>query len=427
MRILIITYYFPPASSIGAIRPYHMAVGLRDLGHNVCVLTSTKPISLGTDNKSLAQLQMKFAHSPILNFLFEKLAIGSKPPMHQRRAHPGIGQRLKRSLRNIMVKRGLFLLGRQPDLFDLLFRPTLKIASEDRWDLVITSFAPAYAHRVGCRLKQAGRTRCWVADYRDLWTLHQEFRGLFPFNLLEARQERRLLQHADLVTTVSEQLAKSLRSFNKGKKTIVLPSAIDPALHRLSRQNLPKVGNMVLVYTGTIYKGWSSFFSFLEGLSIAARAEPQLASKLTVQFIGNDLAGLELRASALKLDSIVHFRSWVSRTEAHRIQQGASRLLFFDPDTATGITTGKVFEYVASGNTCWRVGPPHETSGLTMLKKCGTGKDIGNEPSRIAKFVLSLHRGEDPELIPDHNAIKSYYPERLANRLLTEIKNLEER
>jgi len=394
MKILIISYFFPPLNSVASLRPYSFAKAYSNLGHDVTVLTGSKPkngkeLDLSCENFEVLEVQ-----SGPLNMLFSLLSVNSGDV---RQDPTTLVSKLWRRIDQFRVRRGIMILGRLPDALDLLIGPSKKAIANENWDLVISTYAPRYCHAIARKLKVAGKTRFWVADFRDLWTQHHQFKGLFPFTLVEKRLERSYAKDADLITTVSESLAAQFSSNHPNTNCLVVPNGFDPEdTMSLPSEPLYRDARLRLIYTGTTYSRWGSFRNFLEAVRQLAKSTPNLEDNLEVIFAGNDIGKLSQRSTDMGLAQIVKFIGFQKREDVLRMQRDATILLFFDPNKGTGIATGKIYEYLASGSHSWRIGPSHKTVATELFSSTGAGSDIGNDPKEIADQIRLLIQNPSP-------------------------------
>ena len=278
------------------------------------------------------------------------------------------------------------MLGRMPDLLDVLIRNSVRRVAETDWDIVITSYAPRYCHEVGYQLKRARKNCYWIADYRDLWSDHHQFKGLKPFTYLENYIDKKYQQAADLVTTVSEGMRVNLAKH--AQDTLVVTNGFSAnANSAVCYQPFCDDDLVRMVYTGTTYPRWGSFKHFLEAINLCIELHPWIEQKLEVIFIGRDLANLQDRTRALGIDHIVKFHGIVESELSLAAQRQASVLLFFDPDENPDIPTGKIYEYLGSGSHTWRIGPDIDTAAMRLLRTTKRGSDLGNCPAKIADSI----------------------------------------
>ena len=163
LRILVISYYFPPLNSIASHRPYSWAAAWSAAGHEVHVLTTDKYAFDGT-------LDLEYDLSA---FQVHSVGYMSRAPRAQAIRHgdpPDAAQRWDRfKLATRRVRLGLGMYG---EIAWLAYRPllarALELARGRRFDFVITTSPPEVVHFVGHALQRKAGIP-WVADYRDLW------------------------------------------------------------------------------------------------------------------------------------------------------------------------------------------------------------------------------------------------------------------
>src|SRR5262245_13934317 len=252
MRILLVAPMFPPQRGVAPLRTHSFAATWAAEGHAVTVLTTLKrpdQVGLSLPNNGFEVVELPY-RGPWLLELLRRLdrpetavgkggqalapaahppadAGGSPKPGRTPRVSGGVGaadpkRLLLAPLRRLKARSGVFSAVRQPDLTDGWVRPAVDWAgAHGPWDVVVGSGGPPAAHLAALGIKQAGRARRWVADFRDLWTDNHIYGGLFPFTLIERRRERRVLAAADRLVTVSPGLADRLRA-KSGKPVDVI-------------------------------------------------------------------------------------------------------------------------------------------------------------------------------------------------------------
>lgn len=426
MKILIISYFFPPLNSVASLRPHSFAKAFSDAGHEVTVLTAEKPsnsIDLDFQNQDF---EVVHANSPLLARCYKILGINrdTRNPGSDSAQTTKQRSRWQSRLNQLRARRGLLILGRMPDLLDLLLQPTKRIARKDHWDVVLSTYAPRYCHAVAHWLRRNGRADFWVADYRDLWSGHHQFKGLFPFTMWEQHKDEQYLRAADLVTTVSADLEMKLGSLAQHDRTLLVPNGYDPGDQAKldPGHSFEEDGKIRLVYTGTTYPSWGSFKHLLLSVEKLTSDHPELVKGLEIIFVGHDLARLEKRSQAMKIEPAFRFIAPSTREFALRLQRDAHVLLFFDPDTDKGIPTGKIYEYISSGTLSWRIGPPHETVATTIFENTKTGRNIGQNHNELAFQLASLIRtAKKPAFEPNQSEIHRYARGHIGKTLLDRV------
>jgi len=110
------------------------------------------------------------------------------------------------------------------------------------------------------------------------------------------------------------------------------------------------------------------------------------------------------------------------RAEVLRMQRDADVQLYFEFGDAE-VPSGKLYEYVSSGTSIWRIGPASDTIGMRIIEKTHTGEDIGNDHHAVADRLIRLAEGGDcPIIDADARAIQSFDRATGAQRLLFEAE-----
>jgi hypothetical protein len=75
-----------------------------------------------------------------------------------------------------------------------------------------------------------------------------------------------------------------------------------------------------------------------------------------------------------------------------QLQRDASVLLFlaFESESAQGIITGKLFEYIHSGTLIWAIGRSQDESVSKILGDADNGSVMGTDVVRIKSSILQL-------------------------------------
>lgn len=348
MRILIVSPFFPPLNSIGSLRPYSWAKFWSQEGHNVTVLTTKKTLS--PQDLQLPCEGFSVMEIPYANFLtswkkdYQGMAKNGPSSI-------GWRQRLMKAFHSIRSKTGILNACRMPDFTDLWIKPAgLAVKNLPQWDFVISTSGPYASHIVAEKLKKSGQAVKWIADYRDPWSDNFAFPGLFPFNKLENWLEKKLMDSADLITTVSEPFAQNFSKKYPTKKVLSVENGFDPDdQKKLPKDSVfPNDGKFRIVHTGSIYKGKRDFIPLFQAIS--ELKHHSFLDRLEVIFVGTQLGDLNSQIEKYDLSNWIKSPGMVSREMALCMQRDAHALLFLpwnDP-AFPGVLTGKIFEYLFS-------------------------------------------------------------------------------
>ena len=360
-RILVATYYWPPAGGPGVQRWLKTAQALKQLGHDVEVLTvdpayATYPLR---DESLTAEAEGITVHSTRARDWFgtyQKLTRRKEVPFSgfaNQAGKPGPIQRVSR-----WVRGNLFIPDPRRGWNRYAVAEALKQHALKPYDLVVTSGPPHSTHLIGLELQRRGMR--WWADFRDPWTDIYYYRMFYPSawaRRRDAELERSVLERAERVLTVSDDLKRLLASKLNGDsgKFVVVPNGYDPADFAA---NAPVPNNPVrtLVYTGTLTLDYP-----LEALYTALRTYCLQHGALKLVFAGRPAQEAKdaLESLSRELPLSVEFKGYLPHTESVALLQGADALLLLIPELPNnrGILTGKLFEYLGSGRPIWGFGP----------------------------------------------------------------------
>lgn len=360
-RILVATYYWPPAGGPGVQRWLKTAQALKQLGHDVEVLTvdpayATYPLR---DESLQAEAQGITVHSTRARDWFgtyQKLTRRKEVPFSgfaNQAGRPGPIQRLSR-----WVRGNFFIPDPRRGWNRYAVAEALKQHAREPYDLVVSSGPPHSSHLIGLELQRRGIR--WWADFRDPWTDIYYYRMFYPSawaRRRDAQLERRVLERAERVLCVSDDLKRLLASKidGGGAKFLVVPNGYDPADFAADAP-VPSNPVRTLVYTGTLTLDYP-----LEALYSALRTYCRQHGPLKLVFAGRPAQEAKdaLESLATELPLSVAFKGYLPHAESVALLQGADALLLLIPELPNnrGILTGKLFEYLGSGRPIWGFGP----------------------------------------------------------------------
>lgn len=395
MRILIVAVHFPPANSVASLRPYSWARFLSRKGHDVSVLTTHKPeLSLSPDTGARGDIELIEVPLPGSHWVRSADKLTTDAPtsdhLHSLFAWRNLLRRLLYRLRRV---RGILSSARMPDHHDLWVLPALWRIRRRNWDVVLSTHGPYACHLVGFALRKSGKTKHWIADFRDLWVDNHIFPGIWPFTAVERWLEALVCGTADHLSTVSEGLEAKLRG-QYGDKVSVIENGIDMEdLVRLPAQRIfPDDGKFRLVYTGTVYAAGQDPEVLFRAISMLARRNPAACARLSVVFAGKFQSGVEDFVTRYQLGAYVRQTGVVDRDDALRMQRDADALLFlsFHSSGHAGILTGKLFEYLASGTEILSVGQARDPDTAQLIDGSRRGRDYGGDSDALAAALERL-------------------------------------
>lgn len=272
--------------------------------------------------------------------------------------------------------RGNFFI---PDARMLWIRPSarhlLAWLKENPVDLVVSTGPPHSCHRIALRLKKKLNVK-WVADFRDPWTKIDWYDKLKLTTLADRRHhqlEREVLQTADLVTTVSWEMAADFRKMGATRVEVVT-NGFDAA--DFKNVNTTPDPAFVVLHTGSLNKDRNPK-EFFKAVKQLREKDAGFAGKFRLRLIGKSDHAVMESIEEMELSNCTECISFVPHNQVPVELRKASLLLLPLNNTvnAKGILTGKLFEYLASGRKILGIGPV-DGDAARVLEETGAGKMV---------------------------------------------------
>ena len=368
-RLLIITYYFPPESSVGAHRWRAMSRWLRRLGYEVTVLTTRAFGTLPEDTEGTERVY-DLAASPALRRLLRRPA-----PSGPAAGEAALGEAKPPALVADLVV---------PDAHVVTWNPAAawtarRLVREREIDCVITSSPPHSTHLIPLAL---GRRRpAWIADFRDGWRF-EPLRGRWPLHgqaALDGWLERQVAKRVDLAIGVTRPIADDL-SNRLGARTACVTNAWDPDLEAaVGGAAAPQLDSdtVNIVHAGKLYVEGSARrdpSTLGPALRLLLERRPEAAKRLRIVVAGPldrveegylaqlDPAGMITHVGHLPHDAML------------ALERRADALLLVTAPGLVSLATGKLFEYLAAGRPI--IALAHGNEAARIVEETGTGVTI---------------------------------------------------
>ena len=431
MRLLIVTSFFPPLNSIASHRPYSWAKQWSASGHDITVLTTQKTRHASTDLAlPIAGFSVVEAPlPPLIQRLKQSYQAGSSP---HSKASTSSSSPLHQALNWIKRSTGTFDSCHMPDLTDFWVGSALRsLKAQKPWDVVISTAPPFPVHRLADRIRKAGLARRWVMDYRDLIVDSPITQALFPFNHLETWLERRYINTADAITTVSAGLQATLQRRYPEAAIHVIENGYDPSnLATLSKEPFfPSDGIFRMAYLGYIYPGKRDPGPLFQTIKELAQdpCHRTLLDRLEVLFYGPEMGDVPKLVEAYGVAPWVTLGGFVSHSDALRIQRDVNALLFLSwTDTEVdGMLTGKLFEYLSANTPIVALGAAKPAVSEHLITEAQAGLVLGRDVPSIKRYLVDqLSQPIKKASNVDTEVLSRYTRQGLADKLLSVISDL---
>lgn len=408
-KVLIISYYWPPSGGSGVQRWLKFVKYFREFGIEPIVLTvdpefATFPnndYSLSKEIPKGIEIHTTQASSPFE--LYKKVRKKDAP-------QAGFSGEKKTGLVDKAMRfiRGNFFI---PDARIGWNKFALEKAKEliqsHNIDSIVTTSPPHSTQLIGLALKKEFNLH-WLADLRDPWTEIYYNQELFrtPFaKRKDYKFEQACLKNADKIVVVSEDIKRHFGAKRKEilEKIHVIPNGFDeadfniiPTLNNVppncnSGSNSQKISEnnskpKIISYVGNLGEQYP-IEGFLETFSVIVKKD----SDWKLQFVGNCHNGVKILVEKLNLSESVVFIPYVNHAEAINYTINSNVLLLIIPEIENnkGILTGKLFEYLATGNPILNIGPKDGDAATILRENAVSITLYPNDKQEIIDFILN--------------------------------------
>jgi glycosyltransferase involved in cell wall biosynthesis len=421
-KVLVITYYFPPSGGAGVQRWLKMMKYLPTFGVQPVVLT-VDPLYASypqCDESLLADVSPTLSvyrtkTSEVLG-TYKKLSPQKEIPHtgFSNEQHPTFLQKVARFIRG-----NFFLPDPRRGWNKFAYREAVKILEKEQIDTIITTSPPHSTQLIGLKLKKKYPHLHWIADLRDPWSqlFYNQYLYQTPLaKYLNAQYERKVLQHADRVLTVSEDCVKTFPAVTK-HPMVVLPNGFDPADFE-GVEPLPASDKKVLSYVGVFGPEYGA-----DALVDALKQLPAACSNnLLLRMVGHVNDTVKAKLQSLPIE--VQYTGYVSHKEAIRYMCATDALLLCIPQVASNkaILTGKLFEYMAARKPIMLVGPV-DGNAAALVNQLGIGYVADYEALGIATMIQKWQK--EPFIMPDACGIQAFSRKEIARKLAHLVMALE--
>lgn len=416
MKVLVITYYWPPAGGSGVQRWLKFVKYLPSFGVTPVVYVPKNADYPTIDKKLLEEIpNVEVLTQPIFN---------PQDLLPKKKQKTGVANVSKGGF--LSWVRGNFFI---PDPKVFWVKPSVKFLSkyisENNIDAIISSGPPHSMHLIAEKLKRKTNVK-WIADFRDPWTTLYYAED---FNLSEfakrknEKLEQKVLQNADVVVTVSKTIQEELAK--KSGRVEVISNGFDD---EVLLENTPLDTKFSISHIGLLPRQ-SNPIILWEVLKEISEENNEFKNDLQIVLTGNVSEEALSSIQENGLQSNLQQNGYVSHNEAIRLQKQAQTLLLLIPNTknSKGILTGKLFEYITSKRPILAIGD--EDGDLAeILQETNTGKVVGFENRvKLKSVILDLYaRYKQQGLVVNSTNIEQYHRKNLTEKLSVIIKNLIE-
>ena len=396
MKVLIVSYYWPPSGGSGVQRWLYFTRYLKNLGVQTEVVTiDPEEAAYSVIDSSLTQLVDDIStHKTKGGFQLLKLYSFLKSGNTKSSIPVGnLGNKKKSTFDSIasQIRANLFI----PDArigWNKQALPIIKeLISKNQFDYIITTGPPHSTHLIGLEIQKEYGVK-WLADFRDPWRevyYNTLFKKTKWADKKDLKLETEVLQKADIVLTVGPSMAELLQnklSSNKSKVKFILNGFDETKFATIK-------GTRYTEFTIAHIGLWSLNQAHSEIVETLKTLLPENSS-LKIRFV---LVGNIAPEIVQELEQIPHLildiKGKVSHEEALTEMVNADLLLnclAILPNSKL-LISGKLMEYLASGNHTIVIGPTDGDAAKIMSTVENTFIFEPNDVNSLTTKVKDLY------------------------------------
>jgi hypothetical protein len=419
-KILIISYYWPPAGGPGVQRWLKFVKYLPEFGWEPTVFIPENPSYPIIDEtlqkdvpKNLKMIKTK---------IWEPYQLAEKFGKDNKKFKAGqfdVGENQSWKAKLSIFVRGNFFI---PDARVFWVKPSVefleKYLKANHYDALVTTGPPHSLHLIGLNLKKKLPNLKWIADFRDPWTEISYYKHLKLTKIADRKHralEADVFKNADITLATSYTDAENFRK--KGANAFCVTNGFDLEVGcqktEVESKNSEISENKIvenICVPGSISgetptkKFTLSYIGVLEQLrnpeilwetlNDLVLENNDFKSDFELKFVGrlDDKILQKIENSSLK-NHLTNL-GYQTHEVALKHMQNSSVLLMtnFPQDSSKGIIPGKIFEYLATGKTILSFGPK-DADVEKILEETKAGKHFGyEEKANLKQFILNSYQ-----------------------------------
>lgn len=393
-KILIISYYWPPAGGPGVQRWLKFVKYLPEFGWEPTVFIPENPSYPIVDETLQKDVPVNL--KMIKTKIWEPYQLAEKFGKDNKKFKAGqfdVGENQSWKAKLSIFVRGNFFI---PDARVFWVKPSVefleKYLKTNHFDALVTTGPPHSLHLIGLGLKKKMPHLKWIADFRDPWTEISYYKHLKLTKIADKKHrklEAEVFKNADITLATSYTDAENFRK--KGANAFCITNGFDAEV-RNPKSKVEKSGKFTLSYVGVLEQLrdpeilWQTLTDLVEEnndfekdfeLKFVGRLDDKILKKIENSSLKNKLTNLGYQTHNVALSEM----------------QNSSVLLMtnFPKESSKGIIPGKIFEYLATGKTILSFGPK-DADVEKILNETKAGKHFGyDEKDHLKQFILETY------------------------------------
>lgn len=391
-KLLIITYYFPPAGGPGVQRWLKFVKYLPEFNVQPIVYVPENPTYPIIDEGLVSQISDEVI--VLKNKIWEPYQLASVFSKNKtKKISSGIFPHKKKQ--TFLDKTFLWIRGNLfiPDARVFWVKPSVsyleKYIKENNIDTIVTSGPPHSLHLIGLELKEKLNVK-WFADFRDPWTTIGYHKALRLSSYAAKKHkdlEHKVLNTADTIIVTSKTTKTEFQAITN-KPISVITNGYD--IENVEKQTLD--AKFTLAHIGSFLSDRNPRFLW-ECLVELLNEVPDFKSHLEIKLIGAVSQEVLDAIAEFNLNAYLNLLGYVSHHEAIAHQKKSQVLLLIEinSEDTKSIIPGKLFEYMVSNRPIIAIGPKG-SDFADIITETNTGVFFDySEKAKLKSVILDFY------------------------------------
>ncbi|WP_452596552.1 glycosyl transferase family 1 [Pontimicrobium sp. MEBiC01747] len=389
-KVLIITYYWPPAGGPGVQRWLKFVKYLPDFNIEPIVYCPENPNYPLIDKSLITDVakDLTVIKQPIKE-PYKIASIFSKKSKTISKGIIPVEKKQSFIEKAMLYVRGNFFI---PDARKNWVKPSVAFLynyiKTNAIQTIITTGPPHSLHLIGLQLQQRLDVK-WISDFRDPWTTigyHKQLRLTEASKAKHKTLEHEVLNAADEIVVTSNNTKVEFETITN-KPITVITNGYD--VEKVKTQELDI--KFSISHIGSLLSKRNPLVLW-KVLKALVEEEKGFAEDLEINFVGAVSDSILKTITSYKLDAYVKNRGYVPHKEAIMYQKKSQILLLveIDSEETKSIIPGKLFEYMVSQRPIIALGPKDSDVEI-IINKTNTGKYFDYNNYKELKELLKVH------------------------------------
>lgn len=419
-KVLIITYYWPPAGGPGVQRVLKFAKYLPEFGWEPVILTVADGNYPAIDESLLAEIpdNIKVYKTKTLEpfALYNKLTGKTQQASIDTFAITKTNKSFKDQIAEL-IRSYLFMPDARKGWKYYAVSKGINIVNEENIDLILSSSPPHSLQLIAQKISKKTNTP-WMADFRDPWSsafwLSEKQKNGF-IGKQNKKLEQKVFKQLNHFSTVSQGVMESFTQQHQlsAEQGSLIYNGFDETDFKKTDTSSNSI--FTIRYIGTLAASQNPLILFE-----ALKSMKQQGILFKMEFWGKFDSIIKSSCESYDLEDRVTFHPYVSHNRAVELMASSDMLLLVIPfENAKGILTGKVFEYIATNKPILALGPDY-SEAKDIIEDNDFGRFFSS-PEGIQDFISTCD--SEKETKREKNPNRARFSRRNATKQLAQAFN----